>query len=188
LHRRMTSQLVALATQARKASGVEALDELDERDDELPDPHMSMSARRQLPLPLELVKEVEVAKQVPHLAMMLSTAFTHIDDEDEMEDDGQPVRHKRDNITPAKARLMRHPQLKVIYQLYPHLTEEIHRLRFQRAFANCRLRDCGPRNASVPVGDCGTGVIIGGPDGGHRMGLVRLDALEARNGAGERDT
>ncbi len=43
---------------------------------------MSMSARRQLPLPFELVKEVEVAKQVPHLAMMLSTAFTHIDDGD----------------------------------------------------------------------------------------------------------
>ena len=41
---------------------------------------MSMSARRQLPLPFELVEEVEVAKQVPHLAMMLSTAFTHIDD------------------------------------------------------------------------------------------------------------
>jgi hypothetical protein len=76
---------------------------------------MSISARRQLPLPFELVKEVEVAKQVPHLAMMLSTAFTHIndDDEDEMEDDGQPVRHKRDNITPAKARLMRHPHEKL---------------------------------------------------------------------------
>ena len=82
----MTSQLVALATQARKASGVEWLDELDELDDELPDPHMSMSARRQLALPFELVREVEFAKQVPHLAMMLSTAFTHIDDEDEMED------------------------------------------------------------------------------------------------------
>jgi len=75
---------------------------------------MSMSARRQLPLPFELVKEVEVAKQVPHLAMMLSTAFTHIDDGDgdEMEEAGQPVRHKRDNITPAKARLMRHPPTK----------------------------------------------------------------------------
>jgi hypothetical protein len=71
---------------------------------------MSISVRRQLALPLELVKDVEVAKQVPHLAMMLSTAFTHIEDEDEdgMED-GQPVRHRRDQITPAKARLMRHP-------------------------------------------------------------------------------
>ena len=72
---------------------------------------MSISVRRQLALPFELVREVEVAKQVPHLAMMLSTAFTHIDedgDEDGIED-GQPVRHKRDNITPAKARLMRHP-------------------------------------------------------------------------------
>ena len=108
----MTSQLVALATQARKASGLEWLDELD---DELPDPHMSMSARRQLALPFELVREVEFAKQVPHLAAMLSTAFTHIDDgdEDEMEDDGQPVRPKSDNITPAKARLMRHPREKL---------------------------------------------------------------------------
>jgi len=115
LHWRMTSQLVALATQARKAWGLEALDERDELDDELPEPHMSMSARRQLPLPFELVREVEFAKQVPHLAMMLSTAFTHIDEveEDEMED-GQPVRKKRDNITPAKARLMRHPREKLL--------------------------------------------------------------------------
>ncbi len=111
----MTSQLVALATQARKASGVEWLDELDELDDEeLPDPHMSISARRQLELPFELVKEVEVAKQVPHLAMMLSTAFTHIDDEDEMED-GQPVRpteHKRENTTPTTARFTEAPPTK----------------------------------------------------------------------------
>ena len=75
---------------------------------------MSISVRRQLALPYELVKEVEVAKQVPHLAMMLSTALTHISDGDEDGDDdgmedGQPVRHKRENITPAKARLMRHP-------------------------------------------------------------------------------
>ncbi len=79
---------------------------------------MSISVRRQLALPYELVKEVEVAKQVPHLAMMLSTALTHISDGDEDGDedgmeDGQPVRHKRDNITPAKARLMRHPHEKL---------------------------------------------------------------------------
>lgn len=77
-----------------------------------------MRARRQLPLPFELVREVEVAKQVPHLAMMLSTAFTQIDDgggDDEMEEEaGQPVRQKRDNITPAKARLMRHPHEKLL--------------------------------------------------------------------------
>jgi hypothetical protein len=48
--------------------------------------------------------------------MMLSTAFTHIDDGDEddvMEEALQPVRLKRDNITPAKARLMRHPHEKL---------------------------------------------------------------------------
>jgi hypothetical protein len=112
----MTSQLVALATQARKASGLEPLDELDERDDELPDPHMSISARRQLALPFELVNEVEVAKQVPHLAMMLSTALVHIAEDDEIEE-GQPVRpntdNKEDNTTPAKARFMRHPHQKL---------------------------------------------------------------------------
>jgi hypothetical protein len=110
----MTSQLVALATQARKASGVERLDELDGLDDELPDPHMSISVRRQLALPFELVKEVEVAKQVPHLAMMFSTAFTHIEDEGEREDDGQPVRHKRENSTPPRARFMKHPHEKLL--------------------------------------------------------------------------
>ena len=31
-----------------------------------------------------------------------------------MEEDGQPVRPKRDNITPAKARLMRHPHEKLL--------------------------------------------------------------------------
>jgi hypothetical protein len=108
---------------------------------------MSMSARRQLPLPFELVKEVEVAKQVPHLAMMLSTAFTHIDDEDEdeMEEARQPARQKRDNITPAKARLIETPPRKVIHQLYPCLAQKIHQLRFQRTFGNCRLPDCAPK-------------------------------------------
>ncbi|HEY6476003.1 MAG TPA: hypothetical protein VI456_05435 [Polyangia bacterium] len=111
----MTSQLVALATQARNASGLEALDERDELEDELPDPHMSIRARRQLLLPFELVNEVDVAKQVPHLAMMLPTALAHIDDEDEIED-GQPVRprpNRRDNTPPTKARFMRHPQEKL---------------------------------------------------------------------------
>jgi hypothetical protein len=76
----MTSQLVALATQARKASGLDALDDDDAELDDEPDPHMPISASLQLALPLELVDDVDVPKQVPHLAMMLSTAFSHIDE------------------------------------------------------------------------------------------------------------
>ena len=109
----MPSQLVALATQARKAAGLEAL-ELDDLDEELPDPdpHMPMSACLQLPLPFELVNEFDVAKQVPHLAMMLFTAFSHIADCDEI-DDGQPVTNRRDSTKPTKARFMRHPTKKI---------------------------------------------------------------------------
>jgi len=108
----MPSQLVALATQARKASGLEAL-ELDDLDEELPDPHMPIRACLQLALPFELVNEVDVAKQVPHLAMMLLTAFSHIADEDEI-DFGQPVTNRRPNTAPARARFTRHPHEKVI--------------------------------------------------------------------------
>jgi hypothetical protein len=126
----MTSQLVALATQARKASGLEALDELDDRDDELPEPHMSIRARRQLALPFELVNDVDVAKQVPHLAMMLSTALVHIADDDEMED-GHPVRPKRDSTTPTKARFMRHPHEKLWaeYSVGGPKRSTVHRIR-----------------------------------------------------------
>ena len=40
---------------------------------------MFISACRQLALPIELDDELEVPKQVPHLAMMLSTALSHRD-------------------------------------------------------------------------------------------------------------
>jgi hypothetical protein len=103
---------VALATHARKAFGLEAL-ELDDLDEELPDPHMPIKACLQLALPFELVNDVDVAKQVPHLAMMLLTAFSHIADCEEI-DDGQPVTNNRPNTTPAKARFMGHPKGKVI--------------------------------------------------------------------------
>jgi hypothetical protein len=72
----MPSQVVAYATQSRNASGLAALDELE---DELPTPHIPSSASRQLSLPRELVLDVEVPKHVPHLAMTLSTARSHFD-------------------------------------------------------------------------------------------------------------
>jgi|SRR5215831_9410336 len=108
----MPSQLVALATQARNASGLELL-ELDDFDDPLPDPHMPISACLQLALPFELVNEFDVAKQVPHLAMMLLTAFSHIADCDES-DDLQPATNNRANTSAAQARFMAHPKGKVI--------------------------------------------------------------------------
>jgi hypothetical protein len=107
----MPSQLVALATQARNAPGLETL-ELDDLDEELPDPHIPIRASLQLALPFELVREVDVAKQVPHLAMMLLTAFSQIADDDEI-DDGQPVTNRRDSTTPAKARFIPHPHEKL---------------------------------------------------------------------------
>jgi hypothetical protein len=81
----MTSQLVAFATQSRKPSEVPELEELEEED---PGPgHIPISASRQLALSRELELELddedppadeeEDGKQVPHLAMMLSTAFSH---------------------------------------------------------------------------------------------------------------
>jgi hypothetical protein len=102
----MPSQLVALATQARKALGLDELDEL--ADDALPEPHMPISACLQPALPLELPSDDEVAKQVPHLAMMLSTAFSHIDVLD-----GQPVRPRNNNANPGTTRFMRPPHEKL---------------------------------------------------------------------------
>jgi hypothetical protein len=98
----MPSQLVALATQARKASGV--LRELDELDDEPPDPHMFSSACRQLALPFELVLDVEVAKHVPHFAMMLSTALSHF-----AVVDGHPLTARSEKTNPTNARFMAPP-------------------------------------------------------------------------------
>jgi hypothetical protein len=97
----MTSQLVALATQSRKALGFDEL-ELDALDEELAVPHMPISVSRQLALPLELVEEVDVPKQVPHLAMMLLTAFSQRDGVL----DGQPVSPKAASIRQSKARFM----------------------------------------------------------------------------------
>jgi hypothetical protein len=76
---RMTSQLVALPTQSRNASG---LDELDELDEEPAAPHMFIKASLQLALSFELVLVLddEPGRHVPHLAMMLSTAFSHLDE------------------------------------------------------------------------------------------------------------
>jgi hypothetical protein len=80
---------------------------------------MPISASLQLPLPFELVNEFDVAKQVPHLLMMLLTAFSHIDDngDDNDDDAGQPVTNNRPNTTAAKARFMAHPRGKVISQV-----------------------------------------------------------------------
>jgi hypothetical protein len=149
----MPSQLVALATQARKASGLEAL-ELDDLDEELPDPdpHMPMSACLQLPLPFELVNEFDVAKQVPHLAMLLFTAFSHIADSDEIED-GQPVTNRRDSTKPTRARFMRHPTKKISTEYSLSGGRKVSRQkRFPRRFLD---RRAGPRqNYLGPAPDC----------------------------------
>ncbi len=108
----MTLQLVALATQSRKASGLDAL-ELDERDEELAVPHMPISVSRQLALPFELVEEVDVPKQVPHLAMMLLTAFSHRDGVL----DGQPVSPKATSTKASKARFIG-PSIKMLFAEY----------------------------------------------------------------------
>jgi hypothetical protein len=86
----MPSQLVAAATHAKKAFGFDAADELAELDDD-PGAHIPMRACLQLALPRELVidDDDELAKHVLHLAMMLSTAFSHIDGLD-----GQPERER----------------------------------------------------------------------------------------------
>src|SRR5215468_4275380 len=103
----MIWQLVALATQLRNASGLLELDELFD-DEELAGPHMFIKAARQLALPLELELEDDPARHVPHLAMMLSTACSHL------ELVGQPVTTNNNERTNPKqtnetARFMRHP-------------------------------------------------------------------------------
>jgi len=114
----MPSQLVALATQARKALGLDELDEL--ADDALPEPHMPISACLQPALPLELPSDDEVAKQVPHLAMMLSTAFSHIDVLD-----GQPVRPRNNNANLRTTRFMRPPHEKLFTEyIIPRCPDE----------------------------------------------------------------
>jgi len=100
----MTSQLVALPTQSRKASGLDVrLDELDELDQVPAGSHMLISACRQLVLPRELVLEVDVAKHVPHLAMMLATAFSHFEfNGDTSVEEEQPVTDRAVNSRPRK--------------------------------------------------------------------------------------
>jgi hypothetical protein len=117
----MTSQLVALATQSRNALGFPELDELD---DELPVPHMFISACRQLALPIELDEELEVPKQVPHLAMMLSTAFSHRDGVDNV--DLQPETQRIENTNPRKARFMSFPHEPVMRSVYCWLPRAVH--------------------------------------------------------------
>src|SRR5881396_2785694 len=100
----MISQLVALATQSRKASGLDVrLDELEELDQVPAGSHMLISACWQLVLPSELVLEVDVAKHVSHFAMMLATAFSHFefsgDDSVEVE---QPMTDRAVNTRPRK--------------------------------------------------------------------------------------
>jgi hypothetical protein len=113
----MPLQLVAYAMQSRKASGLDALDELDELDvlkglDELDDDdpvlHMLSSACRQLALSLELELDDDTPKHAPHLAMMLSTALSHLDDNVDVNFEGQPVPEttKRERTNPRSARFM----------------------------------------------------------------------------------
>jgi hypothetical protein len=110
----MPSQLVALATQARNASGFALADEVADWD-ELPTLHIPINACLQLALPRELVEAVDVAKHVPHLAMMLATAFSQFDDDVE---DGQPVTNRTDNTRPSNVRFMRHPQERLEERLF----------------------------------------------------------------------
>lgn len=128
----MPSQLVAAATHARKAFGFDAADELAELDDG-PGSHIPISARLQLALPLELVSEVEVAKQVPHFAMTLSTAFSHIDGLD-----GQPLRQRSDNTNPNKVRFMRHPHEKLLAQYIAGRAERSSTRLFPSKFTTMR--------------------------------------------------
>jgi hypothetical protein len=64
---------------------------------------MLMSACWQLALPFELVLEVDVAKHVPHLAMMLLTAFSHREANcDGNVEEEQPPTDRAVNIRPRK--------------------------------------------------------------------------------------
>ena len=102
----MTSQLVALATQSRKAFGSEELEKLDEG----VGPHRFIRVSLQLWLSRELVLAADdPVRHVPHLAMMLSTAFSHLraDDEDDNEEVfQQPVTDRNENANPRTARFM----------------------------------------------------------------------------------
>ena len=115
----MPSQLVAAATQLRKASGLDDLEEL--LDEELPEPHIPISASRQLPLPFELVLDVDVAKHVPHFAMMLSTALSHF-----TVLDGHPLTNSTDRTNPSKARFMSSPHHYGRASLYVRLSRAVH--------------------------------------------------------------
>jgi hypothetical protein len=125
----MPLQLVAYAMQSRKASGLDALDELDELDvlkglDELDDDdpvlHMLSSACRQLALSRELELDDDTPKHVPHLAMMLSTALSHLDDNVDVNLEGQPVpaTAKIERTNPRSARFMSLLPTKVIRRVY----------------------------------------------------------------------
>jgi len=152
----MPSQVVAAATQFRKASGLDELEELDELDD---DPHMPISAWRQLELVRELVLDVDIPKHVWHLAMMLSTALSHLDVAL-----GQPVTDSTDNTNAMKAIFMRsvyprsswrHTPQNAPNQVWCSGRARIRRLptvvvragrRFSRAVASrtCRGASCHP--------------------------------------------
>lgn len=103
---------------------------------------MPISASLQLALPFELVNELDVAKQVPHLLMMLLTAFSHIgddvdnDDIDEI-DDGQPVTNNRPNTTAAEARFMADPRGKV---MSPSIVPNRRKIRHSKWPWNSRRR------------------------------------------------
>jgi hypothetical protein len=102
-----------LATQARNASGLGALDDDSaELLDADPVPHMFSSASLQLALPRELCEEVDVPKQVPHFAMTFSTAFSQFDELRLVV--LQPAASESDNTNPQSARFMRDPHEKVI--------------------------------------------------------------------------
>jgi hypothetical protein len=97
----MSSQLAALATQSRKALALFDEDELDALNEEPIGPHRFISASLQLWLSLELVAGASVpGRHVPHLAMMLSIAFSH------RWLGVQPARHRNENANPRNARFM----------------------------------------------------------------------------------
>ena len=105
----MTSQLVALPTQSRKAFGSEELEKLDEG----VGPHRFIRVSLQLWLSRELVFAADApVRHVPHLAMMLSTAFSHLrpDDEDVNEEVFQQPSvgrtDRNENANPRKVRFM----------------------------------------------------------------------------------